>query len=280
MDLSNENVIHVKKDGVEYLQFRRLLEYNNIITHAYTLGVNISFKTDAFDKTFLPPTELKKVLNNYKKICSSLGTDYKRVVKTRQEHTKNIAIVNKKINIDKPDINLEEYANIDGFITNNPNLILTTTNADCILFLLFDPVKRVIANIHSGWSGTLQEISVEAIKKMIQDYGCNPKDIICCMCPSIRKCHFEVEEDIAERFYNKFKSLEKINEIIEHNSNTNKWNIDTVLINKIILKNIGLKPENIIDSGICSVCNSNIIHSFRVEKEKFGHAIALIELKK
>ena len=30
MDLSNENVIHVKKGNVEYLQFRRLLEYKDI----------------------------------------------------------------------------------------------------------------------------------------------------------------------------------------------------------------------------------------------------------
>ena len=36
MDLSNENIIHIKKDNVEYIQFRKLLEYKNI-THCYTL---------------------------------------------------------------------------------------------------------------------------------------------------------------------------------------------------------------------------------------------------
>ena len=30
MDLSNENIIHIKKDNVEYIQFRKLLEYKNI----------------------------------------------------------------------------------------------------------------------------------------------------------------------------------------------------------------------------------------------------------
>ena len=38
-DLSNENVIHVKKNGVEYLQFRKLLEYSDIIKHAYAIGL-------------------------------------------------------------------------------------------------------------------------------------------------------------------------------------------------------------------------------------------------
>ena len=30
-DLSNENVIHIVKDGVQYLQFRRLLKYHYIL---------------------------------------------------------------------------------------------------------------------------------------------------------------------------------------------------------------------------------------------------------
>ena len=44
MDLSNDNVIHVKKGQVEYLQFRKLLEYKDIVTHAYTLGKNVNFR--------------------------------------------------------------------------------------------------------------------------------------------------------------------------------------------------------------------------------------------
>lgn len=30
-DLSNENIIHVKKDGIEYIQFRKLSEYNDMV---------------------------------------------------------------------------------------------------------------------------------------------------------------------------------------------------------------------------------------------------------
>ena len=56
-----------------------------------------------------------------------------------------------------------------------------------------------------------------------------------------------------------------------------KWHIDTIEINKILLKRLGLKEENIIDSKICSVCNHNIIHSYRMEKEKYGLETAIIE---
>ena len=46
-----------------------------------------------------------------------------------------------------------------------------------------------------------------------------------------------------------------------------------------LLDLLGLKEENIIDCGICSVCNSDLIHSFRVEKEGYGLGTAIIELK-
>ena len=48
---------------------------------------------------------------------------------------------------------------------------------------------------------------------------------------------------------------------------------------KILLQKEGLKPENIIDSGICSVCNSDIIHSYRIEKKNYNTETAIIELK-
>lgn len=46
------------------------------------------------------------------------------------------------ININKPDFNLKEYDLTDGLITNKSNILLATTNADCILLMFFDPVKK------------------------------------------------------------------------------------------------------------------------------------------
>lgn len=276
MDLTNENVIHVKKDGMEFLQFKRLLEYKDIINHAYSLGTDLNFRTAKANKEPLPQEEFEKNCKDYENMCNAFGENYINVVKCNQDHTKNVQIVNKKINLDKPDFNLSEYDATDGLITNKSNMILATTNADCILLLFFDPVQKVIANVHSGWKGTLQRISVEAVNKMVEEFGCNPQDIICCICPSIRKCHFEVDKDVKDLFENEFKELK---DFIQYNEEKQKWNIDTVLINKEILKNEGLKEENIIDSGICSVCNSEIIHSFRVEKEGYGLNTALINLK-
>ncbi len=281
-NLSNENVIHVIKNDIQYLQFRKLLEYDNIITHAYYLGTDLNFRTAKQNKEKLSEQEYNKAIKSYKNICNSLGTNYKNIVKTNQEHTDNIKIVKEKINKEFMDINLEEYKETDGMITNKQNLMLSTTNADCILMLFFDPVTKTIANVHSGWKGTLQRISVKTVEKMMKGFNCKPENIICCICPSIRKCHFEVDTDVKEMFEKEFEDLQisKSIEIIEKQKNKEKWNIDTVLINEILLEQKGLRTENIIDSGICSVCNSDLIHSYRVEKQGYGLSTALIELKK
>jgi len=274
-NLSNENIIHIQKGGIEYIQFKKLLEYSDLINHAYGIGLDRNYRTvkDNGEEKY------NKAKNDYKDLCNAIEIDYRNCVKPCQEHTKNIRIVKQKANKGKVDFEQEEYSSTDGLVTNQSNIALATTNADCILMLFFDPVKKVIANVHSGWRGTLQRISEKAINKMKNEYESNPKDIICCICPSIRKCHFEVHSDVQELYYNEFKDIKEIDNLIVPIPNEGKWRIDTVEINKIILKIAGLKEENIIDCGICSVCNSDLIHSFRVEKNGYGLGTAIIELK-
>ena len=219
----------------------------------------------------------EKTIKDYTKICNLLNLNVNNLVKPVQTHTNKVKPVNHEVS--KITFNNENYKNIDGLTTNKKDVILATSNADCILLIFYDPVKNVIANTHSGWKGTLQTISLETVRKMKSEYGCNEKDIICCICPSIRKCHFEVDEEVKNQFYEKFKNLEQINDIIEETIPNKKWNIDTVLINQIILRKEGLKQENIIDCGICNVCNSDIMHSYRVEKEGFGRNTVIIGLK-
>lgn len=289
MDLSNDSVIHIKNCNIEYLQFRKLLEYSDVISHCYSLGKNVNFRTSykANETNKLNmvnvnnTSEYQKVINNYKNLCDNISLDYRDLVKGIQRHTNNVTSVYGKVNKDKPDFNMKEYENVDGLITNKKNIVLSTTSADCISLLFFDPAKKVIANVHSGWKGTLQRICIRTVKKMLNDFSCNPEDIIICICPSIRKCHFEVEETVKDMFLKEFQELgeENLRAIIEEKIPNRKWNIDTVLINKIILKNIGIKEENIIDSKICTVCNSEILHSYRAEKENYGLNTALIGLK-
>ena len=277
MDLSNENVIQIKKENIEYLQFKKLLEYPEI-KHLYSLGITRDYRTAKANNEKIDIQKYNQAIQNYKDLCNEINEPpYTKVIKANQTHSDNIKIINQK-QIDKNTENkkIETAQNADSLITNEKDIILATTNADCILFLLYDTENKVIANVHSGWRGTVQRIAIKTVQKMQKEFNSKPENIICCICPSIRKCHFEVGKEVKEIFQDEFKDID-LDKVIEETKPKEKWHIDTIEINKILLKRLGLKEENIIDSKICSVCNHNIIHSYRMEKEKYGLETAIIE---
>ncbi len=63
---------------------------------------------------------------------------------------------------------------VDGLVTNTPGLALTIYYADCIPVLLYDPVGKAIAAVHSGWRGTSLGIAPKAVAKMTALYGTRP----------------------------------------------------------------------------------------------------------
>jgi polyphenol oxidase len=261
MDLSNENMVHVKKDGIEYLQFKRLLEFKNLV-HAYTLSV------DGID--FNGKAEKSITEHSYDMLCDALEINRENVVKPHQTHTDCI----KNVDNNYQKTSKEYLENVDGLLTCKPDTDLVLSFADCTPILLYDPVKNVIGNIHSGWRGTAQKIGQKAVQKMISDYGSKPEDIIACIGPCIGKCHFEVDEDVKNIFEQAFSYLNRNCDIIEKREN--KYHIDTTLINRLMLEECGLQSTNIIESKICTVCNSNVIHSYRAQKDRAGRNIAVL----
>ena len=271
-DLTNDIIVHKNVNGTELIQFRRLLKYPNL-KHCYTLrknGINVQVKDG--DKT--------ELLESYKKVLNGLNSDENKeiqkqfdisnIVKPHQTHTDKVEVVNS---------NRDTFENVDGVITNKENILLCTSSADCTSLFFYDDEKKVIGDVHSGWRGTLQKIGKKAVEKMISEYDCKPENIICCISPCIKKCHFEVEEDVMQMFKNEFDYTGRIDEIIEKGKvvdGIQKYNIDTTLINKIILAEVGLKESNIIDSNICTVCDSDLFHSFRADGEASGRNGAFI----
>lgn len=262
LDLTNDIIVHKKIDGTEFLQFRKLLKFPNV-KHCYTLRKNhINVQIKGQDKTDL--------IDSYKKIAKALEIDYHNIIKPHQTHTDRVEIVN------RPE---EVWDEVDGMITNQRNIFLCTTSADCTSLFFYDDKKKVVGDVHSGWKGTLQQIGKKAVEKMKKEFDCHPEDIICCIGPCIQKCHFEVEEDVMKLFEKEFTYTGRIQEIIERGRKVEekqKYNIDTTLINKLILQEAGLVPENIMDSGICTVCHSDLFHSYRVDKEQSGRNGAFI----
>ena len=87
---------------------------------------------------------------------------------------------------------------------------------------------------------------------------------------------FKEEFGNIEKYYKKGKTIE--NEPTEKVVEKQKYYFDTTKLIIDYLMEIGIKKENIFDSNICSVCNSNKMHSYRAEKELADRNMNIIEL--
>lgn len=260
LDLSNETMLHVKKGNIEFLQFRKLLEYGEKIAHCYTLkGENNDYKDVLKD--------------NYSNLYQELNLPYDGFTKIEYQAHSDL--------VEKVEEKNEFHNNIDGLITNKKGISLSLRFADCTPILFYDPTKNVIVNIHSGWKGTTQKIGQKGALKMIEEYNLRPENLICCIGPCIGFCHFEVGEEVKEIFEKTFSYLGDLKDFIkigEKKEEGQKYFIDTTLINRMLLEEIGVLPENIIESNICTVCYKDQMHSYRAEKEKSGRNTAIIGL--
>ena len=73
--------------------------------------------------------------------------------------------------------------------------------ADCVPILFYDPRKEVIAAAHAGWRGTFKKVAAEAIMAMKNEFGCEPRDIIAGIGPSICADHYQVGEKVFDGSY-------------------------------------------------------------------------------
>ncbi|MCW9066509.1 MAG: polyphenol oxidase family protein, partial [Ignavibacteriaceae bacterium] len=72
----------------------------------------------------------------------------------------------------------------DALITTSKNLGLAISSADCPAIFIYDPVKKNIAAVHSGWRGTEKKIVQKTIIKLKDEFSSDPQDLICYIGPS------------------------------------------------------------------------------------------------
>ena len=258
--MGNDEVIFCEKNGLNYMQFKKLLELG--VNHLYTL------KSPRIDFATAGPLEEK----SYQTVAEILGVPREKIIIPKQTHTDCVKCVDERTSN-------EDLKFTDGVITDKRGLAISAKNADCILLNFYDPVKNVIANVHSGWRGTYKKIGEKTVVKMINNYGCKPEDIWCFINPSIRMDHFEVDGDVMELGKGIFSYTNRTDEFIKTGrifEGKQKYNIDTVLINRIMLESLGLKPEKIVDCEICSYCNNDKVASARADGAGYMRAISIM----
>lgn len=214
----------------------------------------------------------ENVAENYARICTAIGVEPGSLVFARQTHSDLVQAVTRE-NCGEGLVTAE-YPVRDGLITNTPGVSLVVFTADCAPVLLFDPVRRAIGAVHSGWRGTAQDITGKAVAAMQEQFGCDPQDLLCAVGPAIGPCCFETHADVPDAMR---ESLGEAAEAAIHPYGE-KFLVDNRALIRLQLLRAGLKEENIDISTDCTACQPERFWSYRKVGDARGALAALISL--
>lgn len=184
------------------------------------------------------------------------------VIQAHQTHTDRIAIIT------DPTTTREQLEGIDALITRLPNCAIGARTADCVPVLLYDPVRCIVAAVHSGWRGTVLKISQKTIHRMADEFGTQAQDLRAVIGPSIGMDAFQVGEEVVEAFRNAGFPLHLIYKYREGETIPlyNGHHIDLWEANKWLLTEAGVNAENIQIAGVCSYTHHDRFNSARWDK--------------
>lgn len=271
-----DRILEIEDKSVPLLYFP-ILENTGIVEHCFTTregGVSEGI-FDSLNLSFTRGDDESAVMENYDRLAAVLDTRKEQFVCTDQTHTTNVIRVGKEdcgygVTRQKP------YTDVDGLVTDEPGVVLSTFFADCVPLYFVDTVNRAIGLSHSGWRGTVGRMGQRTLEKMAAEFGTNPKDVVAAVGPSICQECYEVSEDVAEEFIKEFSG--HADEILINKGN-GKYQLDLWKTNEIVLIEAGVKKENIAVTNICTCCNPDVLFSHRASKGKRGNLGAFMYIR-
>lgn len=204
----------------------------------------------SFNISYYCNDRLKNVQENRNRLSLLLDIPSERIIVPRQVHLTAVqAVTSHTKNTDLEDI--------DAVITNERQLCIGISTADCVPILLYDTTKQAIGAVHAGWRGTVGKIVCKTIQKMQEHYNSFPQDLKAIIGPSISKEAFEVGDEVYDAFATAGFTMSEIAERRE------KWHIDLWAANFKLLVATGIKMENISVANICTYNHYDTFFSAR-----------------
>jgi len=209
----------------------------------------------------------QRVWENRRRMLTSGGGGAAAVF-ARQVHGADVAVWERQPVHDSDCVSGDiGYLGADALITAVPGSTLVIQTADCQSVLLIDPEKRVVANVHSGWRGSIQNVIGRTVAAMTERLGCRAEDLICGIGPSLGPCcaefiHYRQEIPPALWSYRRA------------GDHFDFWQMS---IDQ--LTGAGVQRKQISVSAMCTRCNPRLFFSYRAEGARAGRFAALIRLQ-
>ncbi|OGR28455.1 MAG: multicopper polyphenol oxidase [Desulfobacterales bacterium RIFOXYA12_FULL_46_15] len=257
----------MENDEIKVYEFEHLKKVPHVVHGIFTrTGGTSRGVYDSLNIGMESGDEKASISNNRKLIIRKMGM--KPLVFLNQIHGAEIKVLKKDDNdlsqVFEPG---KETYTADAIITDMKGLFLVIQVADCQSVMLYDPDKEIIANIHSGWRGSVLNIIGQCVGKMVLEFGCLPENILAGISPSLGPC--------CSEFIN-YKN--EIPGYLWKYKHKDKDFFDFWAMSRDQLMEKGVKNENIQNMEICTKCHTDVFYSYRGEKTtgRFACVISMI----
>jgi len=167
------------------------------------------------------------------------------------------------------------FPETDALITNEPGVFVCVQTADCVPVLLFDPMKKVVAAVHAGWKGTVSKIAKKTVSRMVEEFGCQPENILAGIGPSIHMHAYEVGPEVVDTVKSNFSNSSAL---LKPSINKDRAYFDLWEANQTVLIESGIPEQNIEVMGLCSFEHSDLFYSARRDGADTGRMVSGIRL--
>ncbi len=205
----------------------------------------------------------ENVQKNRLAIASVLGA--RRLAFVQQVHGKDVAVLDSSMDTGSNTL-WSTGLKADALVTDIPGVFCAMAVADCQPILLYDPTKKVVAAIHSGWKGSLLDIVGDTVLTMVDTFGSAPKDLVAGIGPSLGPCCAEFihyQKEIPEQFW-PYK---------DENNHFDFW-----AITRDQLVRAGVADKNVFCVEICTKCGPDDFYSYRKDHHT-GRFAAVIGIR-
>ena len=199
----------------------------------------------------------KHIAQNRQALCQLLDIDDRHLLMPHQVHLTEVATIDADFLCLTADERQQRLEGVDAIMTDMSGVCVGVSTADCIPVLLYDAEKHAVCAIHAGWRGTVARTVEKAVKAMTATYGTNPSNLVAQIGPGISLDSFEVGDEVYDAFAQAGFNMQSISERRE------KWHINLPLCNKLQLMAMGVKPEQICMSDICTYKSHDTFFSAR-----------------
>ena len=213
------------------------------------------------------------VLQNRKRLAAEIGCHAEDLVCAVQTHSANFYKVTED-DRGKGAFTMEDaIADTDALYTYESGIVLTSFSADCVPVLLYNDKSGVIASVHSGWQGTVKEVTPKLLQQLIVEEKNDPSSFHVYIGPALSQEKFEVDSDV----YDQFKALGYADEFIYYKEETKKYHIDNQRTVKKQCELAGIPAAQITIDPTCTYLDERGF-SYRQDK-KCGRHMSFIMKK-